>query len=52
MYEIKQHYLIQLENEQLRIRITELKKELQEIKKMLENQDQNSNRCREEAKVY
>jgi len=37
-YEIKQSYLITLENEQLRDRIMELTKQFNELKKKYENQ--------------
>jgi len=38
-YEIKQHYIVQLENEQLRERIKELVAEFNELKKKYEERD-------------
>ena len=38
-YEIKQSYIISLENEQLRDRIMELSKELNELKKKYESKE-------------
>lgn len=46
MYEIKQHYLIQLENEELRKRINELKAEIKILKGVLQgftNEQDNAN---------
>ena len=46
MYEIKQHYLIQLENEELRKRINELKAEIKILKGVLQgftNEQNNAN---------
>ena len=40
MYEIKQHYLIQLENEELRKRIEELRNELKAIKDIIQKHSQ------------
>jgi hypothetical protein len=41
MYEIKQHYLTQLENEELRKRIIELRNELKAVKDLLQKQISN-----------
>jgi uncharacterized small protein (DUF1192 family) len=41
MYEIKQHYLTQLENEELRKRIIELRNELKSLKELLQKQASN-----------
>jgi regulator of replication initiation timing len=48
-YELKQHYIVQLENEQLRERIKELVAEFNELKKkyaererMVQNEGQNA----------
>jgi len=38
-YEIKQHYIVQLENEQLRERIKELVAEFNELKKKYEERE-------------
>lgn len=40
MYEIKQSYLIQLENEELRKRIEELRNELKAIKDIIQKHSQ------------
>jgi regulator of replication initiation timing len=52
MYEIKQSYLIQLENEELRKRIEELRNELKAIKEIIQkhSQKQTTNSGRIEAR--
>lgn len=50
MYEIKQSYLIQLENEELRKRITELRNEVKELKERI-NQVKTANSRGNEAGI-
>ena len=58
-YEIKQSYIISLENEQLRDRIMELTKQFNELKKQYENklaegvvQDKRENAVVQERQTY
>jgi len=58
-YEIKQSYIISLENEQLRNRIMELTKQFNELKKKYENgfaqrvvQDEGRNSIIQESQAY
>ena len=58
-YEIKQSYIISLENEQLRNRIMELTKQFNELKKQYENklaegvvQDKRENAVVQERQTY